>query len=268
MEIIVFLFGRVIGSFLNVCIYRLPGGLSIVHPGSFCPGCKHPIAWFDNIPVFSYIALRGKCRNCKKSISARYPLVELLTASLFVILLVAFGPGVKFLAYLILSCGLIIATFTDFDHRIIPDVISCPGIIVGFLISVLYPPLHGSSHPWNLLFSLRGAAILDSLSGILVGGGVLYALGILGKAIFKKEAMGGGDVKLLAMIGAFAGWRLALLTVFISSVIGSIAGLIIKIKSKNSYIPYGPYLAIASLISIIWGESLISWYVAKLVINP
>ena len=255
-----FLFGSIVGSFLNVCIYRLPRGESIISPSSHCPGCQKALLWYDNIPFLSYIGLKGRCRHCHQGISFRYFVVEFLTAILFLSLFLKFGLSWNMLIYLVFISGLIVATFTDFDHLIIPDVVTLPGLLLGLILSTVYPSIQRAIHPWSNICTSPGEGFLASLIGALLGGLSLYAIGALGGKVFKKEAMGGGDVKLLAMIGAFLGWQLVALTIFISALSGSLVGLAIKLKKGESYIPYGPYLALGAVISLLWGEGLINWY--------
>ncbi len=258
--VVSFIFGSIVGSFLNVCIYRLPREESIVFPGSHCPHCQKAISWFDNIPFLSYILLKGRCRYCRQPISFRYFIVELLTALLFFTLFLKFGFTWGLLIYLVFISALIIATFTDFDHLIIPDVISYPALLLGLILSTAYPSMQRTLSQWSQISTGPGEGFLASLTGAVSGGLFLYLIGAIGKKIFKKEAMGGGDVKLLAMIGAFLGWQLVTLTIFISALSGSIVGLIIKFKKGESYIPYGPYLALGAVISLLWGRELINWY--------
>lgn len=250
--IFIFLLGICIGSFLNVCIYRMGREESVVRPASHCPKCSKPIRWQDNIPILSFILLRGRCRDCGQKISTRYFFVELLTGILFVALYRKFGLVPSTWAYGILVSGLIVATFVDFDFRIIPDEISLGGIVVGLVFSFMHPLLH---HAGNHLLGLR-----ESFFGVLVGGGVLWILGCLGDFIFKKESMGGGDVKLLAMIGAFLGWQTALLTLPVASLIGAVIGVIIKLRTKESVIAFGPYLAMGAVICIFWSTKIIDLF--------
>lgn len=247
--ITLFILGLIFGSFLNVCIYRLPNGESIIRPGSHCPKCNHKIAWYENIPILSFLILRGRCSKCKEKISFLYPLIETMTATLAVIMFIFFGLSFKALIFFALFSSLIVATFIDFKHHEIPDVITLPGIAIGLSLSFLYPGL--------LLKTERIASVFDSFLGVLIGGGSLYLMGFLGEIVFKKEAMGGGDIKLLAMIGSFLGWKLALLTFFIAPFFGSISGLILKIKQDKDIIPYGPYLSLAAFISLLWGDIII-----------
>ena len=246
---IVFIFGSMIGSFLNVCIHRMPKNESIVFPASHCPACKKSIFWYDNIPILSYLVLAGKCRACKTKISFRYPLVEALTALLLTALLVSFGFTPKFFAYSIMTCGLIVATFVDFEIQEIPDEISLGGIVVGFSLAFIFPSILGEAS--------RLHGLLSSLIGAVAGGGTIYALGAFGKLVFKKEAMGGGDVKLMAMIGSIIGWKLALLTFFIAPFLGVVPGLISKFKSGAEIIPYGPFLSAAALVSVFFGNNML-----------
>ena len=265
MNIVFFVLGAVVGSFLNVCIHRLPRGGSLISPGSHCPKCGRHIRWFDNIPMLSYILLMRRCRYCGATISGHYFIVELISSLLFLGLYMRFGLSINLLIYLVLTSSLIVMSFIDFDYRIIPDVLNCPGIVIGLVLSILHPAIHIRPQPWDRVFTSPAiASVADSFSGIILGAGFLFALAILGRAIFKKEAMGFGDVKLLAMIGAFLGWQMVVLTIFISALIGSIIGIIIKLKTTGSYIPYGPYLALGAIVAIFGGEKIILWYISGL----
>lgn len=250
-KIFVFIIGAIVGSFLNVCIYRLPKGESIVKPRSYCPNCKKEIAWHDNIPIFSYLILKGKCRFCKVGISPRYFLVEILTALLFLLLFVSCGMTAKFFAYAIMISGLIIATFVDFKIQEIPDQITLFGLIVGLALAIVFPSILGVQSRWH--------GFLNSAIGAIAGGTSIYLMGFLGELVFKKEAMGGGDVKLLAMIGSFLGWKMTLLTFFIAPLFGSIIGIILKIREGRQIIPYGPYLSLGAIISIFWGDTILKF---------
>lgn len=190
----------------------------------------------------------GKCARCKQKISFRYPLVEILTCSIAVILYLFFGVSLKTPIYFIFFSALIVITFIDLDIQEIPDVISLPGIVLGLILSAAYPDMLGKT---------RLESFLNSLFGIIVGGGSLYLIGFIGEMVFKKEAMGGGDIKLLAMIGAFLGWKLTILAFFIAPFFGSITGIIVKLREGKEMIPYGPYLSIASFVSLIWGEFIL-----------
>jgi leader peptidase (prepilin peptidase)/N-methyltransferase len=240
-------FGTFIGSFLNVCICRLPRGESIVTPRSHCPHCQKMIGWYDNIPILSYVVLRGKCRGCKAPISPQYPLVEAVTGLFSLLLMLRFGPSLGYLFYFAFVAALIVITVIDLYHQIIPDVISLPGIGVGLLGSLLLP----------------GLSFVNSLIGMFLGGGSLFLVATVYQWLFKREGMGGGDVKLLAMIGAFLGWRAVILTILLSSLIGSVTGiLIILLKGKDfKYaIPYGPFLSLGAVLCLFYGEAMIRWY--------
>jgi len=251
IKIFVFILGALIGSFLNVCIYRLPRGESLVFPGSHCVHCNNKIPWFDNIPLVSYLLLRGRCRFCARVISFRYFVVEFITGALLLTLFVSYGVSIKFFSMFVLAGALIVSSFIDLEHQIIPDVITVPGVFIGLSVSLLYPSLLSQTH------HLGG--LLRSLAGVLVGGGSIYVMGVLGRIAFRKEAMGGGDVKLMAMIGAFIGWKMVLLTFFLAPFFGAVAGIIVRIKEKKELIPYGPYLSIATFISVLFGEKIINW---------
>ena len=246
-----FVLGAVVGSFLNVCIYRIPAGQSIISPPSSCPKCGHKIRWYENIPIFSYLFLRGKCSSCKIGISVLYPAIEVMTGLLFMLVLYCFGFNPATLIYWLFSAALVVITFIDYDHQIIPDVISLPGIVVGFVCSFFIPWLG-----W-----------LDSLVGILVGGGILFVIAYLYEKIAKREGMGGGDIKLLAMIGAFLGWKAILPVVFLSSLLGTVVGvpaMLIQKGDTRFAIPFGPFLAAAALVYLFWGQAIINWYLELL----
>lgn len=250
-----FILGAIFGSFLNVCIVRLPHEKSVVHPASHCVHCKTPIPWHDNIPLISYFVLWGKCRFCQKPISFRYVLVELITALTFVGLYRYYGLTPVLAAYLVMCCGFIVATFVDFEHRIIPDEVSVGGMVAGLIFSFLIPQLQlgPGVYGWKAHF----LSLAWSAFGLLIGGGSIYAMGLLGDFIFKKESMGGGDVKLMAMVGAFMGWQLALLTFFVAPFFGAVYGTIEKIRTKDSAIAYGPFLVLAAVLSLFWGQDII-----------
>lgn len=253
LDTIVFIFGLIVGSFLNVVIYRLPKNESLLTPASHCASCKKPIFWFDNIPLLSFIILKGRCRFCKERISFRYFIVEFLTAILFLMFFILFGISPKFLIFTLLGSALIVSSFIDFEYQIIPDEISLGGLLIGVIISILYPSILEAS-------SIKGS-LINSLTGAVVGGGSIFFTGLMGKFIFKKEAMGGGDVKLMAMIGSILGWKKTLLTFFIAPFFGSIVGIIILIKNKGHLIPYGPYLSLAAIISVIYGDKILRMFI-------
>jgi len=246
-HVISVLFGAMVGSFLNVCISRLPKGESIVTPGSHCPDCGHPIKFYDNIPLISYLLLRGKCRSCKGAISAQYPLVEGVTALSSLLLFSKHGLSLSYLFYFSFIAALIVITVIDLYHQIIPDVISIPGIVVGLLGALIIPYI----------------TFFNSLIGILLGGGSLFLVATLYQWLFKREGMGGGDVKLLAMIGAFLGWEAVILTILLSSLVGSITGIVImalKGKDFKYAIPFGPFLSLGAVIALFGQSEIVSWY--------
>lgn len=245
----IFIFGLLIGSFLNVCIYRMPKNESIVFPASHCTACGKNIHWYDNIPVISYLVLMGKCRFCKEKIRLRYPVVETLTALLLTALFLRFGIMPKFFVYSIMTCGLIVATFIDFEIQEIPDEISLGGLVLGPLLVLAFPSILDSA--------ARFHALLGSLAGAIAGGGSIFCLGVVGKLVFKKEAMGGGDVKLMAMVGSIIGFKLVLLSFFIAPFLGAPLGVFLKIKKGADTIPYGPFLSAAAIISIFFGERIL-----------
>lgn len=247
MAVVVFLFGAVIGSFLNVCIYRLPLDQSIVSPGSHCMSCGAAVRWFDNIPIISWLVLRGRCRNCGTGFSIRYPLVELLTACLLLLLFLRFGLSTTFAVYALLAVALIVVTFIDFDHQIIPDEISLSGVVLGFLASFFLP-----EPGW-----------ISSLAGIVVGWGSLALVFYAYLWLTGREGMGGGDAKLLAMLGAFLGLQAVPFIIFTSSLVGSVVGLswmALQRKGRHLAIPFGPYLAFGAVLYIFYGPQLINWY--------
>lgn len=257
----IFIFGSIVGSFLNVCIHRMPLGESVVWPHSHCPNCKKKIPGYDNIPFISYVLLKGRCRFCKERISLRYPLVELVTALLFVALFNRYGLSYDFFVLSLFVSGLIIATFVDIPHRIIPDEVSVGGIIFGFILTAI--------KGFNLKpLSYNPAHMLDSLLGILIGGGIIYFTGKLFDLVYFKmlkkppiqgetESMGGGDVKLLAMIGAFLGWQKVIFVFFLAPFFGAVVGIINLLVKKDHIIPYGPFLSFAAAFSIFWMDKII-----------
>ncbi|MEJ5378249.1 MAG: A24 family peptidase [bacterium] len=239
--------GMVVGSFLNVCIYRLPRQESLVYPGSHCPKCGTPVRPYDNIPILSYLLLKGRCRKCRQSISPRYPLVEALTGGVALALAGRYGWAPETPIFFLLCCGLIVISFIDLDHQIIPNRITYPGIPLGILASFLIP----------------GVTLEDSLLGMALGGGILWLVAIVFQWVRKKEGMGFGDVKLLAMIGAFLGWKAVILTLVLSSFVGAVVGyaaLRLSGKDVREPIPFGPFLALGALVYMLGGEELVQWY--------
>jgi leader peptidase (prepilin peptidase)/N-methyltransferase len=237
-------FGTVVGSFLNVVILRLPReGASIVFPASHCPQCLHPLAWYENIPLFSFLALRGRCRSCKAAISWQYPLVELAMAGLAALVAHRFGISLASLFYFVFCAVLLVIIFIDIHHQIIPDRISLPGIVLGFAGS----------------FFVHTVTWQQSGLGILLGGGLLYAIAYGYYALTGRDGMGGGDIKLLAMIGGFLGWQSLLYVVFASSLTGSLVGVAAMLKQKKgglTRIPFGPFLALAALSYLFFQEQI------------
>ena len=242
-----FIFGTCIGSFLNVCISRIPASESLIYPSSRCPQCHHPIRFYHNIPILSYLWLRGKCRNCGQTIPIRYLIVEILTGTIAVLTLFYFGLTLDALIYFVFICSLLIIIYIDLDYQIIPDSISLPGILIGFMAS----------------FLLDAVAYTESLIGIALGGGILFAIAWGYFLITGKEGMGGGDIKLLAMIGAFLGWQGVCFTIFIASATGTLAGVILMLIAKKNLkfaLPFGPFLSIGAITYLFLGPQLIAWY--------
>jgi leader peptidase (prepilin peptidase)/N-methyltransferase len=242
--------GLVVGSFLNVCIHRLPRGESIVRPRSRCAACGKPLAWLDNIPVVSWIMLGGRCRQCGAPISVRYAIVELATAAAAVLIVWLTPTGPLLVSRLILSAALIVLFFIDLEHHLLPNVITLFGIAVGFLLSLIAPP-----------------GPVQSLIGILVGGGILLVIAGAYYVIRRLEGMGMGDVKMLAMIGAFLGWQPVLVTLILSSFLGAIAGLsllVIRGAGLRHALPFGSFLAIAAFVAMLAGDAIVPWYMRQL----
>jgi len=243
-----FVFGSALGSFLNVCIYRIPLKKSIVRPPSSCPQCGAPIRFYDNIPIISYIMLLGRCRHCRTPISLKYPMVEIITGLLSVALFIEFGLGPKTIFLFLFTAALIAIAFIDLQHKIIPDVISLPGIVVGLVFS---------------FFPSAEISPLDALIGIVGGGGFLFLVGTVFEKVTGREGMGGGDVKLLAMIGAWMGWKALPFVVLISALTGSVIGgasLVISRQGMRSRIPFGPFLALGALVFLFFGDPITLWF--------
>lgn len=239
---LVLVFGAVIGSFLNVCIYRLPRKISVAWPNSFCPACGKPVKFYDNIPVLSYFLLRGKCRSCGAAIPLRYPVVEVLTPLVFLVLAHYFERPAEFFIYSFYAAVLITVVFIDLEHKLVPDVLVLPGIALGLAFS---PALTG---------------LKDSLLGILAGAGSIFLMGTAGELLFKRESVGGGDVKLMAMVGSVIGPRLVLLAFFLAPLTGSFYAVYLLAKGERyAEIPYAPYLAAGSFLSLIFGERILAF---------
>jgi leader peptidase (prepilin peptidase) / N-methyltransferase len=240
------LFGAIIGSFLNVCIHRVPRGASIVWPGSACPRCGRALSWFENIPVVSYVCLLGRCRTCRAPISPRYPVVEALTAAMFALAWWHYGPGPLLVSRLLFGCALIVLFAIDLEHHLLPNIVTIPGIAIGFLLSIINPP------GWQ-----------SSLVGIVVGGGGLLLIAQGYYLARHEEGLGMGDVKMLAMIGAFLGWKLTLLSLMMASVAGTIVGVALIATGRGTMkyaLPFGTFLAIGAAVSAAVGQPILDWY--------
>lgn len=267
--VLAFAWGACVGSYLNVCIYRIPEGLSTVRPRSHCPNCKTLIPWHLNVPLAAFLLLRGRCRSCGVSISPRYFLVELLTAVLFLLALLKFPlssapPPLGLVpaehwallpVYWLIIGGLILGTFIDFAHMILPDRVTLGGIAFGLLLSLAIPSLQGTdSHVRALAASAFGAAM---------GWGLIWLVRNLGSLAFRQEAMGFGDVKLMGAVGAFLGWKAVLFNILVSSLAGSLVGIalvVLRRREMQGKIPYGPYIALAAVLWLFWGENLWALY--------
>jgi leader peptidase (prepilin peptidase)/N-methyltransferase len=238
--------GLMVGSFLNVCIYRIPQGRSVVHPGSCCAVCDRPLAWFENIPVISYVVLRGRCRTCNSGISIQYPLVELMTAAVFVVEYEMLGLSALLAVRIAFGCVLIVLFAIDLEHQLLPNVVTLPALCAGLAASIAFPP-----------------GLRDALIGALVGGGILFLIAEVYFRLRHEEGMGMGDVKMLAMIGAFLGWKLAILTLILASLGGSMAGVLLLVTRRGNLkaaIPFGTFLAGGALVASLYGEPLVAWY--------
>jgi leader peptidase (prepilin peptidase)/N-methyltransferase len=239
--------GAAVGSFLNVLICRIPEGKSVVYPSSHCPKCTHSIRFYDNIPLISYLVLRGRCRDCHEKISLRYPLVEALTALMSFLLFWKFGLSMKYLFSFVFTATLIVITFIDLDLQIIPDVITLPGIPLFFLAAVFF----------------MDVKVMEALLGLLIGGGCLFAIAFVYELITKREGMGGGDIKLLAMMGAFLGWKSLFFILFASSLLGAVVGIstmIAKGKDMKYAVPFGPFLSAAAVAHLFVGVDVMEHF--------
>ncbi len=264
------LLGLVIGSFLNVCIYRIPLGKSIVYPGSSCPHCGISIRFFDNIPILSFLLLQGKCRACGKSISLQYPLVELLSgAAFYCCARVWLFTTPTYVNSLFLAI-IIILIFTDYNHRLLPNRLTLPGILVGILLSPLQTPeVYSDLLSWEtiallgLAHSTIAQAWVGSILGTIIGGGPLYLVALAYATIRRRQGLGMGDVKMMAMVGAFIGWRLVLLTLFVGSLLGLLVGILLILFRKmdtQGKLPFGVFLGIGSVFCLFYAPSLVRWY--------
>ena len=251
----IFWIGACIGSFLNVCIFRIPEKRSVVFPGSACPDCGHTLSWWENIPLMSYLILRARCRECGSRISVQYPVVECVNGLFYLLFWLKFGLGIPMVVYCIFFSALFVVTLIDLEHYIIPDAISVYGIPAGFAASFFLPQI-----TW-----------LDSLFGILLGGGILYLVAWGYYFFTKREGMGGGDIKLLAMIGAFLGWQAVPAVIFFSAAAGSLLGIAMMVfnrKGRHYALPYGPFLAGAAVFYLFFGNEIIEWYLGILSVQP
>lgn len=253
LDLLTILLGLILGSFVNVCIYRLPRELSVVRPRSSCPSCNRNIAWFDNIPLVSYLLLRGRCRHCDARIPVRYPLIEAATGLTSWLVFHRYGLGPAYFVYFLYSAALLTVSVIDLEHRIIPDEISLPGIAIGLVLAALTP----------VLPLLDEIGFLDAVIGLLLGGGSLLLVGLAYEAVRKQEGIGGGDIKLLAMIGVFTGWKGVLFTVFGGSLFASIVGITVMIARRQNGqvpIPFGPFLSGASFLYVLVGDRVLQAY--------
>lgn len=251
--ILFFVLGLMVGSFLNVCIYRLPRHLSVAKPKrSFCPSCEKKIAWHDNIPLLSFMLLRGRCRHCGAEIPSRYFVTELLCGLMWMGLWRFFGPTSFFAVGLVFFSILLAIIFTDFETGLIPDTLSLTGLALGLIFSTIFPELQKEA--------LWYRGLLYSFYGALGGGGFLYIMALVGDFVFKKESMGGGDIKLLAMIGAFLGIKQVIFVFFLAPVLALPFGLYIKFRKKEETIPYGPFLAVTAAMFYLMGDKIIAYF--------
>jgi leader peptidase (prepilin peptidase)/N-methyltransferase len=240
------LFGLAVGSFLNVCIYRLPRRESLNWPASHCTACRRSLAWYENIPLVSWLVLRGRCRTCREAISPMYPAVEAITGALFVAGYVIYGLTPLLAVRLLFTCAMIVLFAIDLRHHILPNVITLPGIVAGFALSFMLPP------GW-----------VASLIGLLAGGGVLFAIAEAYYRLRGIEGLGMGDVKMLAMIGAFLGWQLMLVTLVLASFAGSLVGIGLMLSGRGGMkaaLPFGTFLAVGALVAAVTGDQLLAWY--------
>jgi leader peptidase (prepilin peptidase)/N-methyltransferase len=275
IAVFVFLFGLTIGSFLNVCIVRIPGGKSIVLPSSACTKCGEPIRPYDNIPVVSYLLLRGKCRKCKNPISAMYPAVELLTGLLFLGCYEVFGLTTEALKWAVFSAIMVVLVFTDLRERILPDVVNFTGFGLGLLLSFFTTPVDGTALAIaKRIFQFPPPApvlsFADALLGAAAGSGLLWLVSEVYFRLRGREGMGMGDVKMMLMAGAFLGLKRTLLTIFTGSVLGSILGIIVIVarrKDSDYELPFGTFLGMAALLVVFFGTPIVYWYQGLLVVR-
>ncbi|MBI2438953.1 MAG: prepilin peptidase [Lentisphaerae bacterium] len=254
ITVLIFFLGACLGSFANVCIYRMPRGGSVIVPRSRCPHCQQPIAWYDNIPLFSFLGLRAQCRHCRGRIAFQYFLVELLMAVLFLVIWLKFGLEARTPIYWLMAGGLVIGAFIDFEFMILPDRLTVGGMVIGPILSALAPALQGQSTAY--------LGFCASVGALTLGAAFLWLVATLGTLAFRKEAMGMGDVKLLGALGAFLGWKAVFFTIVGASLAGALVGvtlILARRKTMASKLPFGPYLALAALVWILGGSD---WWAA------
>jgi leader peptidase (prepilin peptidase)/N-methyltransferase len=248
-----FVIGLCIGSFLNVCVHRLPRGESVVSPGSRCPACGTPIHWYDNVPVLSYVWLGGRCRACRAPVSLRYPGIEIVTGAIFAAHAWSLEPGGLLAVRLVFAAMLIALFVIDLEYQLLPNVITYPGIVLGLAAAVMLPP-----------------GLRDSALGAALGAGILLAIRWGWRRATGVDGMGLGDVKMLAMIGAVLGWEAVWLVLLLASVAGALAGVAIAAAGRGSMkskLPFGTFLAVAALAASLWGQRLIDWYVGLITLQ-
>jgi len=270
LSLIAFPFGLIIGSFLNVVIHRVPRGESVVTPRSHCPHCNHPIAWYENVPLLSYLALRGRCRECRAPISPRYLLVELLTGLMFAGLAAVFAFEPPFFKYALFASMIIALMFIDLHERLLPDVITFPGMAAGLVLALFVPVEDGGARFLLAVAGLRGApgplvSLSEALLGGAVGAGVLWLVAELYFRLRRREGLGFGDVKLMALVGIFLGMKSALLTIFLGSLAGSVIGgsyMLVHRKGTQYELPFGTFLGMMALFAMVWGREIVDWYLA------
>jgi len=246
-DVVVFVLGTLLGSFANVCIYRLPQRLSVVFPGSHCPSCQEALRPWHNIPLLSYVLLGGRCATCKTTISPRYPLVELCNGLLYVFLYHQYHFSVQSLVLALLATALLIVSWIDIVYMIIPDTITLPGIVVGIGTSLWLTPV----------------GVGNAVLGVVLGGGLFLLMAVLSVVILHREGMGGGDIKLIAMVGAFLGWQAVLVTIFLGAVLGAFVGIVLMLlrrQGRKEPLPFGPFLALGALLAMVWGDTMLTWY--------
>jgi len=242
-------FGSVIGSFLNVCIYRIPQNIAIARPRSYCPKCSKPIRALDNIPIISFVMLKGRCRNCDKKIRLQDPAVELLTALLTMAVVWKFDFTILTIFYLSLIYILITISFIDLEHMIIPDGLVLAAALLGLMA---------------LIFNILPISWMESVYGALLYGGVLAGVGYMGKRVYKMDALGGGDVKLAGVLGLYLGWEMSMISLLLAFLVAAlfvVVGLSVGRLSRKQLIPFGPFLALGAIMTIFWGEQLYSWWI-------